>query len=162
MSGGSTPRPAFTSAAAPLIDASAPIISRDSGSPEIWKFCTARWVCAPHRASAGTATSPIESCSMRAPGWAPAPGVTSVISPSARSRADRQQRSLRGGPVGEEVVALVVYHDEGREIANLDPPHRFHAELRVLQDLDLGDALLGQLGCGAADRAEIKAAVCLA
>ena len=36
-----------------------------SGSPEIGKFSTARWVCAPQCASAGTRTSPIESCSTR-------------------------------------------------------------------------------------------------
>ena len=33
--------------------------------PEIGKFSTARCVCARHLASAGTRTSPIESCSMR-------------------------------------------------------------------------------------------------
>ncbi len=64
-SGGSTPSSPLTMAAAPLIDASAPIRSRDSRSPEMGKFSIARWVCAPHRAPAGTATSPIESCSMR-------------------------------------------------------------------------------------------------
>ena len=34
-------------------------------SPEIGKFSTARWVWAPHLASTGTRTSPIESCSIR-------------------------------------------------------------------------------------------------
>jgi len=34
-------------------------------SPEMGKFCTARAVWAPHKASAGTTTSPIESCSIR-------------------------------------------------------------------------------------------------
>ena len=39
--------------------------ARSIGSPEIGKFSTARWVCAPQCASAGTRTSPIESCSTR-------------------------------------------------------------------------------------------------
>ena len=39
--------------------------ARSIGRPEIGKFSTARWVCAPHSASAGTRTSPIESCSVR-------------------------------------------------------------------------------------------------
>src|SRR5438552_16453420 len=33
--------------------------------PLTGKFCTARWVCAPHSASAGTLTSPMLSCSTR-------------------------------------------------------------------------------------------------
>jgi hypothetical protein len=40
---------------------------RGMGRPEIGKFCTARWVCAPHSASAGTRSSPMLSCSMRSP-----------------------------------------------------------------------------------------------
>ena len=36
-----------------------------TGRPEIGKFATARAVCAPHSASAGTSTSPMESCSVR-------------------------------------------------------------------------------------------------
>ncbi|KAG0753708.1 hypothetical protein G6F22_021339 [Rhizopus arrhizus] len=39
--------------------------------PETGKFCTARWVCAPQRASAGTCSSPMLSCSIRNPGVAP-------------------------------------------------------------------------------------------
>ena len=42
-------------------------MSRPIRSPDTGKFCTARWVCAPHSASAGTSTSPIESCSIRTP-----------------------------------------------------------------------------------------------
>ena len=55
---------AFTSAAAPLICASAAINPRSMRSPEMGKFSTARCVCAPQRASAGTLTSPMESCSI--------------------------------------------------------------------------------------------------
>ena len=68
----------------------------------------------------------------------------------------------RAGRVGEEVIALVVDHDERREVTHLDPPHRLHAELGVLQHLDPGDAVLGQPRRGAADRAEIETAVLLA
>ena len=64
-SSGSTPSSAFTTEAAPLIDASAPMSSRSIVMPEIGKFSTARWVCARHFARAGTRTSPIESCSTR-------------------------------------------------------------------------------------------------
>ena len=64
--------------------------------------------------------------------------------------------------VGEEVVALVVDDDEGREVLDLDLPDRLHAELGVLQHLDLADAVLGQAGGRAADRAEVEAAVALA
>src|SRR5215475_9354366 len=62
----------------------------------------------------------------------------------------------------EEVIALVVDHDECREVPYLDPPDRFHAKLRVLQDLDLGDAVLCQPGRRAADRAEVEPAELLA
>src|SRR6476620_3087062 len=55
--------------------------------------------------------------------------------------------------LAEEVVALVVGDDEGREVLDLDAPDRFHAELRVLQHLDLPDAVLGQDRRRAADRA---------
>jgi hypothetical protein len=64
-SGGSTPSFAFTRAAAALSRPSARIWERSSGRPEIGKFSTARWVCARHRAFAGTLTSPIVSCSTR-------------------------------------------------------------------------------------------------
>ena len=58
-------RSALTRAAADLICARAWMIGKGIVSPEMGKFCTARAVWAPHRASAGTSTSPIESCSIR-------------------------------------------------------------------------------------------------
>ena len=58
----------------------------------------------------------------------------------------------------EEVVALVVDDDEGREIDHLDTPDRFHAELGIFDDLDLLDAILGEARGRAADRAKIEAA----
>ena len=71
MSGGRTPRSLLTAAAQPLIEASDRIRTGCSGSPDTGKFWTARWVCAPHSASAGTWTSPIESCSVRNPALVP-------------------------------------------------------------------------------------------
>src|SRR4249920_3419569 len=50
----------------------------------------------------------------------------------------------------EEVVAFVVDHDEGGEIHHLDAPDRFHAELGIFDTLDLLDAMLGEVGGGAA------------
>src|SRR5690606_10782463 len=44
--------------------------------------------------------------------------------------AHAQRDGLLG--FGEEVVALVVDDDEGREVLDLDLPHRFHAQLGVL------------------------------
>ena len=60
-----TPTSALARAAASLIRASAAISDRSSRTPEIGKFSTARWVCAPQWAEAGTRTSPIVSCSVR-------------------------------------------------------------------------------------------------
>src|SRR5581483_2320345 len=62
----------------------------------------------------------------------------------------------------EEVVALVVDDDEGGEIDHFNPPDRLHAELGIFQNLDLLDAVLGQVRRRAADGAEIEAAVSLA
>jgi hypothetical protein len=38
---------------------------RGMARPLMGKFSTARWVCAPHKASAGTLSSPMLSCSTR-------------------------------------------------------------------------------------------------
>ncbi len=66
---GTSLRVALTAAASPLIWASARISRGSIVKPEIGKFSTARWVWAPYRASIGTFTSPIESCSVRNAGW---------------------------------------------------------------------------------------------
>ena len=50
-----------------LIRASARTSEGSNAVPDTGKFSTARWLCAPHRAEAGTLTSPIVSCSMRKP-----------------------------------------------------------------------------------------------
>jgi hypothetical protein len=65
MSDSITPSRALACAAAPLMRASAAISEASRRTPEIGKFSTARWVWAPHRAVAGTRTSPMLSCSMR-------------------------------------------------------------------------------------------------
>src|SRR5712664_424658 len=52
----------------------------------------------------------------------------------------------------EEVVALVVDDDEGREIHDFDAPDRLHAKLGIFHGLDLLDAVLGEVGGDAADR----------
>ncbi len=62
----------------------------------------------------------------------------------------------------EEVVALVVDEDEGREVLNVDFPDCLHAEFRVLDALDALDVVLGEDGCRASDRAEVEAAVFVA
>ena len=59
------PRSALACAAADLISPSARMNSRGIGRPEIGKLSTARWVCAPYSASAGTFSSPMLSRSMR-------------------------------------------------------------------------------------------------
>ena len=46
----------------------------------------------------------------------------------------------------EEVVALVVHEDEGREVFHFDLPDGFHAQFRVLDAVDAADAALGQDG----------------
>src|SRR3954453_9275497 len=86
--------------------------------------------------------------------------VTKRSSALPRTHPDPAQRDVdRAGGVGEEVVALVVDDDEGGEVLDLDLPDRLHAELGVLQHLDRLDAVLGEPGGGAADRAEVEAAV---
>src|SRR2546421_736067 len=59
----------------------------------------------------------------------------------------------------KEIVSFVVDDNKGRKIDDLDAPDRFHSEFRVFDDFALGKALRGR-GCGgAADGAEIKAAM---
>src|SRR5699024_8603304 len=66
-------------------------------------------------------------------------------------------RRLRSGGV-EEVVAFVVGGDEGREILDANPPYRIHPEVLHIENLDVGDAVLGQSRCRAAARTEVEAA----
>ena len=57
----------------------------------------------------------------------------------------------------EEVVALVVDDDERREVDDVDLPHRLHAELGVLEHVDVLDVVEGQPCGGTADRSEVEA-----
>src|SRR5262245_43189949 len=61
------------------------------------------------------------------------------------SFANSASRYLAQAQRLEEIIALVVDDDEGRKILHLDAPDRLHAELRVLEHLDLLDAALGQV-----------------
>ena len=63
--GSITPSSALTFAAAAFTCAIAFRCSSSSRVPLIGKFSIARWVCARHKASAGTWTSPMLSCSVR-------------------------------------------------------------------------------------------------
>src|SRR6185503_23316 len=84
------------------------------------------------------------------------------VSPNGRANCGRWRPQFAlVAEIAEEVVALVVDDDEGREIDDVDLPHRLHAELGIFQDLDMLDAVLGEAGRGAADRAEIEAAMLL-
>ncbi len=62
----------------------------------------------------------------------------------------------------EEVVALVVYEDECREVLNGDFPDGLHAQFGVLHALDALDGALRQHGSHAADGAQVESAVLLA
>jgi hypothetical protein len=44
----------------------------------------------------------------------------------------------------KEIVALVVYHDECREVLHFNLPNSFHAEFFVFKDFNLCDAILGK------------------
>jgi hypothetical protein len=62
----------------------------------------------------------------------------------------------------EEVIPFVIDEDERREVLDLDLPDGFHAEFGELDDFDFLDVFLGEDGGGAADAAEVEAAVLLA
>src|SRR5437868_13907521 len=78
-----------------------------------------------------------------------------------------QTQSLRQAPLPqiqllEEIIALVVDHDEGREIFYLDAPDRLHAEFGKFLHLHLLDAMLGEVRRRTPDRGEVEAAVLFA
>ena len=62
----------------------------------------------------------------------------------------------------EEVVALVVNENEGREVLYLYLPYGLHAKLWILDTLNRLDARAGEDSRYATNRAEVKAAVLLA
>lgn len=59
----------------------------------------------------------------------------------------------------EEIVAFVIHQDKGREIFYFNFPDSFHAEFRILDALQMLNALLCQYRRRAADTAQIKAAM---
>ena len=59
----------------------------------------------------------------------------------------------------EEIVSFVINEDEGREVFDFDLPDGFHAEFGEFDDFDLLDVFFGKDGGGAADAAEVEAAV---
>jgi hypothetical protein len=54
-----------------------------------------------------------------------------------QSRPARAQLSSSAQHLGEEVLALAVHDDEGGEVLDVDLPDGLHAQLGVLQNLDL-------------------------
>ena len=78
-------------------------------------------------------------------------------------RADLHQglRSLCS-EFGVKILALVVHHNKGWKILHFDPPDSFHAQLWILQYLDLLDAMLCQTCRWSANRAQVEAPVLLA
>ena len=82
---------------------------------------------------------------------------------SALTRAFRVSGSATGFDTSlKKSLPLSSTTTNAGKSSHLDLPHRFHAELGVLEHLDLGDAVLGEPGRGPADRAEVEAAVRLA
>ena len=59
----------------------------------------------------------------------------------------------------EEIVALVIYEYESREILNMDLPDGFHSEFRIFHALNALDIVLSEDGCRATDRAEVESSV---
>ena len=51
----------------------------------------------------------------------------------------------------EEVVALVVDHDEGGKVDDINFPHRLHTQFGVFKYFDMGDAILRETGRGPTD-----------
>ena len=63
------------------------------------------------------------------------------------------------GDFGEEVVALVIYEDEGGEIFNFDFPDGFHAEFGIFEQLDFLDGVLREHCDRSAYRAKVDASM---
>ena len=61
----------------------------------------------------------------------------------------------------EEVVTLVIYDDERREVLHIDLTHSLHTQLWEVNNLYTLNRVLGQYGSRTSDRAEIETAICL-
>ena len=62
----------------------------------------------------------------------------------------------------EEVVALVIDEDEGREVLDSDLPDRLHSEFGIFNTLDATDAALREDSGDAADGAKIESSMLFA
>src|SRR5262252_5120290 len=69
-------------------------------------------------------------------------------------------RPLRG-QFRIKILALMVHHNKGWEILHFNTPDSFHAELRILQYLNLLDAMLREACRWPANRAQVKATITL-
>ena len=78
------------------------------------------------------------------------------------SRIRRLALAAKGLNLLEEVVALVIYEDECREVFYCNLPDSLHTELRVLYALDALDRTLGENSSHAADSTEGETSVLLA
>lgn len=56
----------------------------------------------------------------------------------------------------EEVVALVIYNDEGREVLHANLTNGLHAQLWEIYHLYALDAVLGKDGSRTANRAKVE------
>src|SRR4051794_14641436 len=119
----STPSRALTRAADALIRARAWTTSGSIPSPEIGKFSTARWVCAPQSALAGTRTSPMVSCSTRYP------SACSVLSTLMRVIVARRAAGGEPGPLER---------GRGADLGQV-PPGLDHVHLSLHQPVDQPD-----------------------
>mmetsp|Transcript_99449 Transcript_99449/g.315640 ORF Transcript_99449/g.315640 Transcript_99449/m.315640 type:complete len:386 (-) Transcript_99449:1024-2181(-) len=65
-------------------------------------------------------------------------------------------------PVCKEVVALVIHNDERREVHNLNAPHGLHAQVLVLDQIHLLDAVLSEVGSSSTYASQVESSVLLA
>ena len=61
----------------------------------------------------------------------------------------------------EEIIAFVVYQDEGREVFHFNLPNRLHAEFGIFHALDGLDVVLREDCSRAADRTEVETTILL-
>ena len=78
-----------------------------------------------------------------------------------RGRIAMLVRATCLGQLLEEVVALVVYEDEGGEVFDLDFPDGFHAEFGIFDALDGLDVVLGEDSRRATNRTEVETTILL-
>ena len=64
--------------------------------------------------------------------------------------------------VCEEIITLIIYNDESREVLHVDLANSLHTELWEVYNLDTLDRVFSEDSCRATDRAEVEATICLA